>query len=187
MRRLLTGAAFGWGPGWTARALALFRADDDRFTDEEILMILRAGEAGLKLADVCAAGGIRMVTYYVWKAKYNGLTPSEVRDRRRRERRKRRATMAAFAALVVLSVGAAGMLLGIPNASQSQKASANAPENPLEPRPAAPAATATIPSRRRISRALQRRDARCNPRPSASLRKGPTPPSQSASAPAQRR
>ena len=52
--------------------------------------------------------------------------------------------MAAFAALVVLSVGAAGMLIGIPNASQSQAAaSANAPENPLEPRPAAPAATAT--------------------------------------------
>ena len=64
MRRPLTSAAFGWRPEWTARALALFRADDDRFTDEEILTILRAGEAGLKIPDVCAAGGIRTATYY---------------------------------------------------------------------------------------------------------------------------
>ena len=141
MCRRLTGAVFGWGFERIARALALFRADDERFSDEEILTILCAGEAGLKLADVCAAGGILMVTYSVWKAKYKGLTPSEVRDRRQRERRRRRVTMAALAALVVISVGAASMLIGIPNASQSQKASANAPENPLTPRPAAPAAT----------------------------------------------
>jgi putative transposase len=146
MRQLLTGAAFGLGPGWITRALGLLRAEDDRFTDEEILMILRAGEAGLKLADVCAAGGIPPVTYYKWKIKFNGLTPSEVRNRRRLERRKRRAGMAAVAALIVLSVGAAGRVLGIPNASQSQAASpANAPENPVKSRPAAPAATATIP------------------------------------------
>jgi putative transposase len=134
MRRRLTGSAFGWGPGWTARALALFR--DDRFTDEEILTILRAGEAGLKLADVCAAGGIRVATYYDWKAKYSGLTPADVRKRRLRERRlrarrKRRALMAAFAALVVLSVWAAGTF-----------------GNPLKPRPTAPrapVATVTIP------------------------------------------
>jgi cell division septation protein DedD len=145
MRRRLTAAAFGWRPGWTARALALFRADDDRFTDEEILTILRAGEAGLKLADVCAAAGIEAVTYYDWKAKYNGLLPSGVRNRRLRARRKRWATIAALAALVVLSVCAAGPLVGMLNRSQSQNASANAPENPLQPRPTAPAATVTIP------------------------------------------
>lgn len=145
MRRPLTSAALGWRPGWTARALALFFADD-RFTDEEILTILHAGEAGLKIPDVCAAGGIRTITYYVWKAKYAGLTPSDVRDHRLRERRKRRTTMAAFAALAVLSVGAAGMLLATRNASQPQKASANAPETPLKSRPAPPAATVTIPA-----------------------------------------
>jgi putative transposase len=122
--------------------LALFRADDDRFTDEEILTILRAGEAGLKLADVCAAGGIREDTYHDWKAKYGGLIPSDVRNRRLRERRKRRATMAAIAALAVLSVGAARMLV-IRNTSQSREAAATAPEN-LEP-PTAPTATLTAP------------------------------------------
>jgi cell division septation protein DedD len=145
MRRLSTSAAFGWGSGWTARVLALFRADDDRFTDEEILTILRAGEAGLKLADVCAAGGIRAVTYYDWKAKYSGLLPAGVRNRRLRARRKRRASMAAFAALVVLSVGAAGKLVGIRHASQSRMASANTPEKLLKSRPTAPAANVTIP------------------------------------------
>jgi cell division septation protein DedD len=54
--------------------------------------------------------------------------------------------MAAFAALVVLSVGAAGMLLATRNASQPQKASATAPENPLTSRPAPPAATVTTPA-----------------------------------------
>jgi len=144
MRRLSTRAAFGWGSGWTARALALFRAENDRFTDEEILMVLRGGEAGLRLADVCGALGIRAATYFTWKFKYNGLTPSEVRNRRRRERTKRRATILAYAAVVVLSVAVAGRVLRIPNISRSPGASANASENPLEPRPT-PAATATIP------------------------------------------
>jgi putative transposase len=145
MRRRLTAAAFGWRPGWTSRALALFRADDDRFTDEEILTILRAGEAGLKLADVCAAGGIRVDTYNDWKAKYSGLMPSEVRSRRLRERRRRRVTMAAFAAMLVFSVVAAGTLLGIRNASQSLKAPVNPPGNPVRPQPMAPAAIVTSP------------------------------------------
>jgi putative transposase len=146
MRRPLKSAAFGWWSGWTARGLALFRADDDRFTDEEILTILHAGEAGLKIPDVCAAGGIRMVTYYNWKAKYAGLTPSDVRNRRLRERRNRRTTMAAFAAVAALSVGAAGMLLATRHASQPQKVSANAPENPLNSQAASPAATVTNPA-----------------------------------------
>jgi SPOR domain len=107
--------------------LALFRADDDRFTDEEILTILRAGEAGLKLDDVCAAGGIRVDTYQDWKARFGGLMPADVRNRRLRERWKRRATMAAIAVLAVLSVGAAGMLVVIRN------------------KPALPTASLTIP------------------------------------------
>ncbi len=146
MGQPLSSTAFGWGAGWTARARALFRADDDGFTDEEILTILSAGEAGLKIPDLCAAGGIRMATYYVWKAKYAGLTPFAVRDRRLRDRRKRQATMAASAVIVVLSVGAAGMLLSIRNASQPDTASANVPEPPLKSWAAAPGGTLTIPA-----------------------------------------
>jgi len=123
MSQLVTGTAFGRRRGWADRALALFRTDDGRFTDLEILMILYAGESGLKLADVCAAGDISEVTYYAWMAKYNGLTPADVRNRRLRDRRKRRATM-AFAALAVLSIGAVSVLIGIANASQSQQVSA---------------------------------------------------------------
>jgi cell division septation protein DedD len=145
MRRLLTGAAVGWRAEWTARARALFATDDDRFTDEEILMILCAGEGGLKLADVCAAGGIRPATYYIWKAKYHGLTPAHVRNRRVRERRKRRASMAGIA-LVVLSIGAAALLIGMPRAFRSQQASANASEKTLTPRQTVPASALTTPA-----------------------------------------
>jgi DedD protein len=93
-----------------------------------------------------------MATYYAWKAKYAGLTPSGVRNRRLRDRRKRQTTMAAFGVLV-LCVGAAGMFVTTRNASQPPNAasqppnaSANAPENSLESPPAAPAATVTIPA-----------------------------------------
>jgi cell division septation protein DedD len=159
MRRLSTSAALGWGAGWTARARALFRTDDDRFTDEEILTILRAGESGLKLADVCAAGGIRAVTYYDWRAKYSGLLPAGVRNRRLRARRKRRAGIAAVALLVVLSGGAAGKLAGTRHASQSPMPLANPPEN-LEPRPTGAGAIVTIPLPARAATAVQPADRR---------------------------
>jgi cell division septation protein DedD len=143
MRRALTGSAFAWRPAWTVRARALFRTDDDRFTDDEILTILSAGEAGLKLADVCAARGIRPVTYYVWKAKYHGLSPADLRTCRLRERRKRQVTRAGFA-LVALSIGAAGLVIGMPNAMRSHQALANAPEATLETRQTVPTATASF-------------------------------------------
>jgi cell division septation protein DedD len=137
MSPLVTGAAFGRRRGWTDRALAVFRPDDDRFTDLEILIVLDAGESGLNLADVCAAADISEVTYYAWMAKYNGLAPSDVRNRRRRDRRKHRATM-AVAAMAALSIGAVSVLIGMANASQSEQVSA---------RPAAAAATVAIPVR----------------------------------------
>jgi putative transposase len=146
MRRLLT-AAFDRRREWVGRTLALTRTDDDRFTDLEILAILYAGQAGLNLADVCAAGGISERTYHAWKAKYAGLEPSAVRHGRRRERVKRRIATIAFAALTALSVAAATMLVGIPHASQSRRASADRPEQLLEARPTAAAMSVAIPVR----------------------------------------
>jgi putative transposase len=146
MGRLLTDAAFGRLPAWTARALALFQTDDGRFTDEEILMILRTGEAGFDLTEVCAAARIPEATYYAWQARYSGRQPSDLRSLRRREHRKHRATMAACAALVVFSMGAAGMLIGIPNLSPPPpSAAANGPQTQLTSRPWAAAAAVAIP------------------------------------------
>ena len=51
-----------------------------KFTDEQILAIVKEGEAGRKVSDVCRAHGITEQTYYRWKKVYGGMPPSEARE-----------------------------------------------------------------------------------------------------------
>ena len=51
-----------------------------RFSEEQIIGILREAEAGLKTAEVCRRHGISDATFYKWKAKYGGM---EVADAKR--------------------------------------------------------------------------------------------------------
>jgi putative transposase len=50
-----------------------------RFSEEQIIGILREQEAGAKTADVCRKHGISGATFYKWKAKFGGLDVSEAR------------------------------------------------------------------------------------------------------------
>ncbi|RBO54704.1 hypothetical protein DSD19_04840 [Rhodovulum sp. BSW8] len=51
-----------------------------KFTEEQIIAILREQEAGAKTAEVCRRHGISGATFYAWKAKFGGIEePSEAK------------------------------------------------------------------------------------------------------------
>jgi putative transposase len=50
-----------------------------RFSEEQIIGVLKEHEAGAKTADLCRKHGISDATFYNWKNKYGGLDVSEAR------------------------------------------------------------------------------------------------------------
>jgi putative transposase len=50
-----------------------------RFTEEQIIGILREQEAGVAVTDLCRKHGVSSPTFYKWKAKYGGMDVSEAR------------------------------------------------------------------------------------------------------------
>ena len=50
-----------------------------KFTEEQIIGVLREQEAGTKTSELCRRHGISSATFYAWKAKFGGMEPSEAK------------------------------------------------------------------------------------------------------------
>ena len=61
-----------------------------KYTEKQIIAVLREGEAGAKVVDLCRKYGMSDATYYNWKAKYAGLTVSELKRLKALEEENRR-------------------------------------------------------------------------------------------------
>lgn len=50
-----------------------------RFSEEQIIGILKQAQAGMKIVDLCRMHGISDVTFYKWRSKYGGMEVSEAK------------------------------------------------------------------------------------------------------------
>jgi len=61
-----------------------------RYTEEQIIAVLKEGQAGVSTAELCRKHGVSDATIYKWKAKYSGMEVSDVRKMRQLEDENRR-------------------------------------------------------------------------------------------------
>ena len=61
-----------------------------KYTEEQIIQVLKEGEAGAPVAELCRKYGMSDASYYNWKAKYAGLTVSELKRLKALEEENRR-------------------------------------------------------------------------------------------------
>ena len=61
-----------------------------RFSETQILNILKAVESGRTVKDVCRESGISDATFYNWRAKYGGMQPSDLKRLRELEQENAR-------------------------------------------------------------------------------------------------
>ena len=61
-----------------------------RFTEEQIVKLLKLQENGLKVTEICRQHGISEQTFYRWKSKYGGMSVSEIKRLKDLEAENRR-------------------------------------------------------------------------------------------------
>jgi putative transposase len=61
-----------------------------RYTEEQIIGVLKEAEAGVSVIELCRKYGISDATYYNWKAKYGGMTVSDAKKLKQFEDENRR-------------------------------------------------------------------------------------------------
>ena len=52
---------------------------NSRFSEQQIIKILKEADAGVKVQDLCRQYGISNATYYKWKSKYGGMEASDIK------------------------------------------------------------------------------------------------------------
>jgi putative transposase len=61
-----------------------------KYSEEQIVNILKEGEAGISVTELCRKYGMSDATYYNWKAKYGGMAVSDVKRLKQLEEENRR-------------------------------------------------------------------------------------------------
>lgn len=61
-----------------------------QYTEEQIIVVLKEGEAGAKVSELSRKYGMSDATYYNWKAKYSGMTVSDLKRLKALEEENRR-------------------------------------------------------------------------------------------------
>lgn len=61
-----------------------------RFTEEQIIAILKQAQAGMKIVDLCRMHGISDATFYNWRSKYGGMEVSDAKRLKDLESENRR-------------------------------------------------------------------------------------------------
>jgi len=61
-----------------------------RFSENQIITMLKAVEAGRSVKDVCRENEVSEATYYKWKTKYGGMQASDIKRLRELEEENRR-------------------------------------------------------------------------------------------------
>jgi putative transposase len=80
-----------------------------RFSEEQIIAMLRENEAGAKVDEVCRRHGVSGATFYAWRKKFGGLEPSDAK--RLRELESENAKLKRIVADQVLDLSAMKELL----------------------------------------------------------------------------
>jgi putative transposase len=61
-----------------------------QYTEEQIIAVLKEGEAGASVADLCRKYGMSDATYYNWKSKFSGMTVNDLKKLKALEEENRR-------------------------------------------------------------------------------------------------
>jgi hypothetical protein len=125
---------------WTDAVFASFRPSDHHVRDDQIFEILNARGEGESLADLCAAKGLTVPMYCVWKAKYRHLSLEELREVRHREHWRARCLRGVLLAAAVLATG--GIVFGLARAAQVNITAAAEPRSTVASLPTTESAPA---------------------------------------------